>query len=271
MIYYYRKTSLKIGQFEIPNELNLDWEYESKADSTSSSLILNIVNLSTKTISNIKKGDIVEFGFGYEDQTTPFFYGVVDSHQPENRGLSKVLAIKCLEYNNSVKKKLSRSYVPGSFASYVIKDIATLCGLDIELLDLGTDTKFNNGYNVYDLPIIALKKLCKNAGSDLIINGNKITVSTGKKGVSRGISFDYTSGLLAPINAIQSSLLDESEYGKQKKREDLAKVKSTHKLTTLANPEVKKNDVVEVLEELYKVVGFTIRNWKFEGEVFKLG
>lgn len=270
MIYYNRKTSLKIGKFIIPDILNLDWEYAIKSDSTSASLILNIANLSIETTNNIKKGDVVEFEFGYENTTSPFFYGVVDNIVGESRGVTKVTTIKCLEYSNSVKKKLSRSYIPGTIASNVIKDIAVLCSLDIELLDLGTDIKYKNGYNVFDFPIIALKKVSKACGSDLIINGNKLTITTGEKGVTRGVSYDFKTGLLAPVNYIQSSLLDDSEYGKEKKREDLAKVKSTHKVTAIANPDIKKNDIIKVLGEFYKVNSFTIRDWKFEGEVKKL-
>lgn len=272
MIYYNRKTSLKIGNLEIPEELTLDWEYEHKPDSVTASLVLNLTNLSKATKESIKKGDIVEFEFGYENGTTPFFYGIVDNLPGgETRGVTKVLTIKCMEYTNTIKKKVSRSYNPGTLASYIIKDLATLCTLEVEFLELGVDISYNGGYNIYDLPLIALKKICKSCGSDLSIQGNKLNISSGTKGYTRGVSFDFSSGLLAPIDYIQSSLLDDSEYGKQKKREDITKVKSTNKATTLANPDVKKNSIIEVLGELYKVTGFTIRNWKFEGELLKIG
>ena len=244
MRYWNRVWSLKVGQLEINTNLDIDWEYSIDNDKVTAQLKVLINNISKESKSKIKKGDIVEFGFGYEEQVIPFFYGLVDILDGDT--------IIAYEYKQEITKRMSRSYKVGTNAEFVIRDLAEICKLEIEILELAQTITYSNGYNVYDLPLMALKKIVASCGSVMVLNGSKLRITATNNGFKSGVEYDFNSGLLANIEEI---------------RDD---INSTHLIKALANPIVKKGSIIKVLGNYYKVNSLDIDNFIAEMEVLKL-
>lgn len=244
MIYFNRCWELKIGQLEINKNLDIEWEYNANPDDVTAQLKILINNISKEHKNRIQKGDIVEFAFGYEDEAIPFFYGLVDVVENDN--------IIAYEYSQAITKRVSRSYRTGITAEFVIRDLAEICGLEIEILELAQNISYSNGYNVYDLPLMSLKKIVASCGSQLTVNGSKIRITVSDVGFKSGVDYTFNSGLLANIEEIRD---DEN---------------STHVIKAIANPLVKKGSVIRVIGDYYKVNSLEIDNFIAEMEVLKL-
>lgn len=258
MIYFDRRTRLEIDNNDF-SDFNLDWEYDIKAENTVANLKIKLFNLSKENIEQLKKGSQIKFYFGYENKTTLFFNGLLDSTILEG-GITKVITLDCFEYSKEVFKKISRSYERGTTSKYVIEDICKQCAFDLREITLGKNIIYKTGYNIYDMPLIALKKIATSCNSKFKIDGDKIYVYTNNIGSNNGIEFDFESGLLAEPSFIQSSIAKREDEEKEDK-EKYKRPNSTHIITTLSNPEVKKFDLIKVLGKIYRVDSLNIRNW----------
>lgn len=262
MRYWNRSTNLLINGLGFNNFDNIDWSYQLGQDDNVGELTLQLFNLSDESIEAIKKGKPIQFDFGYEDSTTVFFSGVVDSCYTDRKEVTSVTSVIAYEYSVEVFKKISRSYVSGTNSSYVIKDICNQCGFVLKEIELGLDVKYNKGYTVYDMPLIALKKVAGATKSKLKIVGNSIWVYKNKMGTQTGIEFNYESGLINAPQEIQTSRADSFSNDPQ-----VANPMSTHTLRTFANPSVKKNDIIKALGQTYLVNSINISDWISEMEV----
>lgn len=267
MNYFNRITKLNIKNYDFSN-FKVDWEYSINSDDTVATLNLTLFNLSDKTMELIKKGSQIRFYYGYNYNPVIFFTGIIDSYSIEN-GITKKIKISCFEYSKTIFKKISRSYEKNTTSQYVIEDICKQCALNLKEIFLEKNIKYKNGYNVYDMPLIALKKIVLSCGSKLRVNGDNVYIFKEKIGNSTGIEFNFDSGLLTEPNTIQSSIAKEQDEDDKKEKYTLPN--STHIVTTLANPEVKKFDLIKVLGIIYKVNSINISNWKSVMEVSKIG
>lgn len=258
MIYFDRKERLEIDNNDF-SEFKIEWTYDVKIDDSVANLKLTLYNLSKENIEKLKKGSQIKFYFGYENNTTLFFSGLLDSMVQEG-GITKSITLDCYEYSKEVFKKISRSYEKGTTSKYVIEDICKQCAFDLREVTLGKNIIYKNGYNVYDMPLIALKKISTSCNSKFKIDGNKIYVYTNNIGANNGIEFDFESGLLSEPNFIQSSIAKRTDEEKEDK-ERYKKPSSTHVITTLSNPEVKKFDLIKVLGKIYRVDSLSISDW----------
>ena len=267
MAYFNRETFLKIEKFDY-SEFKVDWEYNIGLEESVAELTLTLFNLSKTSIERLKKGNVIEFGFGYDSEIVGFFYGTVDSYTVEN-GITKTITIKAYEYSKSVFKKISRSYLKGTKASYVINDIADQCRFNLKRLELKKDTVYKGGYNIYDLPLIALKKIATSCGSKFKVDGDNVYIFSKNDGMNQGIEFNFDSGLLTDVNTIQSSVATdiEEDDDTESRKEGYAKSSANYNVTTLANPNVKKFDLIKVLGTIYRVDSIKINDWKTEMEV----
>ncbi|MGL5595837.1 MAG: hypothetical protein ACRDDH_18030 [Cetobacterium sp.] len=257
MKYFNKVTSLKIDKIEF-KYFNIIWDYSINGDDTVANLNLTLFNLKKETINLIKKGSQIEFGFGYGDKATDFFKGIVDSVNV-TFGITKEINISSFEYAKGVFKKISRSYIKGTDSRYVIEDICKQSAFYLKELNLKNNIKYKHGYNIYDMPIIALKKIVGACGSQIKIDGDNIYIFEKNMGSNKGVEFNFDSGLLNYPNEIKTS---ESEEEK-----DESKPNSTHSIYTLGNPDVKKFDLIKVLGNEYRVDSINISDWKSTMEV----
>lgn len=256
MIYFNRTEDLKIGQYQIPKNLTTEIKYKVESDKPIAKLEITIYNVSESFRETTRRGDVVEYGFGYENTVLPFFFGVVDSTKFESEGINKKFTLECYEITESSKKKISRSYVPGKDTDFIIRDIANQCGLNVKILELEENKIFNNGYNVYDFPLVALKKIIDTSKSNFNLQGKDLYVTTKTKGFITGIEYNFDSGLLRkPEPNLETGA--DSKY--------------THVVTCLANPEVKKGSVIKVLGEQYYILALDMNDFIYTLEVVKLG
>lgn len=262
--YFDKITSLKIGNFDY-SDFKVDFSYQIGIEDKVGELTMTLYNLSPTSIERLKKGTQIEFGYGYDKVVVPFFNGLIDSYS-HVEGVTAETEVVCFGYSQTVFKPISRSYTAGTMASYVIEDICKNTGLNLQQLELANDITYSKGYNVYTKPLLALTNIAKSCGSKLTVRGENIFIYKNSMGLKKGVEFDFTSGLLATPNTIQSSISQNREESK----ENFKKPSATHLITTLANPNVNKHDVVKVLDILYRVESMSISDWKTEMEVIKI-
>lgn len=262
--YFMKKTELKIGNFDY-SDFKVDFSYQIGIEDKVGELTLTLYNLTQTSIERLKKGTKIELGFGYDGESLNFFNGLIDSNSHRN-GVTSETEIVCFGYSETVFVPISRSYVANTNASYVVNDICTVTGLKLQQLELANNITYSRGYNAYGRPLIVLQNIAKSCGSKLTVRGENIFIYKDKIGMKKGVEFNYESGLLAPPNTIQSSIAKNREETNEKDK-NFKQPSATHLITTLANPNVFKHDVIKVLDILYRVESLKISDWKSEMEV----
>ncbi|MEE0139031.1 hypothetical protein [Fusobacterium ulcerans] len=269
-VYFDRVSKLKIGQFEIDDSLEVEWNYEVRIDEPAAILTVRIYNLSDDVIKGILKDDEVSFDFGYENQTFPFFKGILQGANTGKNGVDRITDITCVEYTSNVFKKVSRSYKKDTTSDYIIKDLCEVCGFTLKRLDLENVIKYTTGYNIYDIPLISLKKIINSCNSHYSIRGNDLVVTKDKTGNNIGVEFNFDSGLLDYPQEILSIERPKEQEKKAIEKKD-KKVQATHLIRAIANPEVKKLDIIKALGKEYQVLSIRIGDWTAIMEVLFLG
>lgn len=237
-------------------EFEIVWGYSVGDDDTPANFDIKIANLSQETNKQINILDSVVLKFGYEKDAGIFATGFIDEIEVDRNGTDHWTNLRCIEAETDIQKKVSRSYSKGTKSSYIIKDLCSICNLNLKELDLGSDKTFNTGYNIYSKPIMALRELAGDCGCKMEVSGKNVRIYTKKTKKEHVALLTFESGLLANPLVNKKSNIEEDEI--------------EHDITVkaLALNDVKKGDLIKVecptLNAVLLVAELDISDW--EGE-----
>ena len=265
MKYFNSNLKIIVNDIEFNTEKNetINWEYDVKDYNNPGKLKIDIYNVYPEIMQQIKQLDIVLFSFGYNEDYTSFFTGIIDKLELKRSGLDTVLRLTCIEQTTKIYKKLSISYEVDVSSKYIIEDIAKRSGLAIKQIDLKNEIVYYNGYNVYGLPVNEIREIVEDCSSNIKIEGDDIYIYQEEINNKESILYDYTSGLLEPIKEEFKSIVK----GKEQKK------LYTHSLKALANPIIKKNSIIVVKDDIINITGqvieMNIKNYVAEYKILK--
>ncbi len=147
MEFWKRAATLQIGTrryklsdlfftFEVP--------FEDSEELKTATIVAH--NLSKTTRSEIKKGMVVILNAGYEDDVGCIFVGKVSrcaSRQDGTEWITTITAAEALE--EWLGKEVNKTYVAGSKASVVLKDLLNIFGVEVGTFEPVTDKIYTRG------------------------------------------------------------------------------------------------------------------------------
>jgi len=247
---YNRVVNLKAGTVDqalMVSGLDVSFKVERSRAFASNSAQIEIFNPSETTINDIlKEGNSVVLEAGYEDEGVGvIFIGQITTSVPSNNGVDTIVKIEAQSLQGSdtplSSLVVSLSYKPDTTLNKPLEEIATAMGLATYGLDLVSDLKLTNGYVFTGLAKNALKycrEIIEKDGLILYVDNDIMYV------VAEANNSDVKSAYMTP----DSGLLEAAPLKSTKKKgaKDEKKLANKITFTSILNPQVGPNSVIEV-------------------------
>lgn len=163
-----------------------------------------IYNLSANSRNAIQKGDNVILNAGYENDIGSIVIGnIYDiSISKNNTDIeTKLLVISNIDRWASLS--ISKSYVGGTRASFIIRDLLGGFGLEIGEITLVNDLVYRNGYVANGMLKNVINSIVRECGSNMCINNNQIFIRRPFTGIQTGFVLSGETGLIGSPTKVQ--------------------------------------------------------------------
>lgn len=246
-------AQLKIGNTIITNEdYEFSWKYQDKNDNNPSFLEISLPNLATSFQNKILKEVSCIFDFGFGNSSGTLINGIINKKEISFlNSVTEITNIKVIEIDSNGFADISKSY-KNKKTSFIIQDIANDIGYIIKSLELKNDILQQTGYVAYGKGLNILKKLVRQADSNIRIEGNLIfiyDIATETRGNPSLIKFG--TGLLTRPLKIEEQNKDYNYI-----------------IKSLANPNIRKNSIIKIetdeLNSYCKVIELKLSDWVAE-------
>ena len=204
MSLFRRKIEVIIGQsIKITNVMNeneelfIEFSIVLEDAEEPNRATLKIYNLSNDTINRIKRNDTVIINAGYEGDVGTIFAGGIILKEVLYNKTEKVLTLEIQDaLSNWLDKKISKTYVAGTKASEIIRDLTNQIGIEIGLIELENDIVYERGRTLNTTLRNALKDIVKDTGSKLYSNKNKLYITKRTTGINIAVVLNSETGLI---------------------------------------------------------------------------
>lgn len=199
MKFWKRSATLQIGpkRYDMEN-LYFEFEVPFRDSEELGSATITVHNLAESTRKSIKKGNVVILNAGYEGDIGVIFTGKISRvvhKKQDTEWITTITAAEALE--EWLTSEVNKTYVAGSKASAIVKDLLNLFGLEVGTMELVTDKEYPRGKvcrgKVKNVLTEIVTSDCK---SRFLIRNGTVTINDPKKGLDLGYVLSSATGLL---------------------------------------------------------------------------
>lgn len=199
MKFWKRAATLQIGskRYDMAN-LYFTFEVPFKDSEELGTATITAHNLSESTRKSIKKGTVIILNAGYEGDVGVIFTGKasrVVNKKDSTEWVTTITAAEALE--EWLSNEVNKTYVAGSKASTIIKDLLNLFGLEVGTVELVVDKEYPRGKlcqgKIKDVLTEIVTLDCK---SRFLIRNGTVTINDPAKGLDMGYVLSPSTGLL---------------------------------------------------------------------------
>ncbi|CAH1190292.1 hypothetical protein PAECIP111893_00260 [Paenibacillus plantiphilus] len=158
---------------------------------------IKIWNLSSQTISKIKRGGTLMVNAGYKGDVGLVLHGFISAVQTLRDGVDRVTTINVLDSEDLSKRVLKDvAYTKGTLASSIIKQMAQQIGLPIAQFDLYQDYRYMDGYTASGEVTEIIAKVAQDCRTSVYINKGKLYVRNLRSGADDLFRLSESTGLI---------------------------------------------------------------------------
>lgn len=191
-----RKKQLIINNMVMP-DLEIDFNIAFNADDEQPVNDVSIVNLTPETIRGIGNGQTVILNAGYGDNMGNILVGKISDVATTSGSVDRTLKLMVApDISVTLTAKVKKSYVPGTMASFAVKDILNGVGLEVGTIKLNADICYTDGKVFSGTVDAALKEIVKATGSFMFVRCNIIYIVDSVYEIDTGILLNASSGLI---------------------------------------------------------------------------
>ncbi|WP_303870445.1 phage tail tip lysozyme [Acetobacterium wieringae] len=191
-----RKKQLIINNVVMP-DLEIDFNITFNADDEQPVNDVSIVNLTPETIRGIGNGQIVILNAGYGDNMGNLLVGKISDVATTSDAVDRSLKLMVApDVNVTLSTTVSKSYAPGTMASFVVKDLLNGIGLEVGTIKLNADICYTDGKIFSGTVDAALKEIVKATGSFMFVRCNIIYIVDSVYEIDTGILLNKSTGLI---------------------------------------------------------------------------
>lgn len=223
-----RKITIEDTVFSFEN-LDIEFEIDSKDDISSDLAKIYIYNLSKSTLEKLKKGQALVVEAGYKDNSGIIFNGTIDDIKTELEGTDYKTTILATPSNNLFTNTIVNiQFNSGIKASEILKKLENNIPYKIKILDIPKDIVYQKGKVLSTRLNNAIKIICDDIGAISIFEKNMIIIKAPNKVYTSVLKFGSQNGLI---------------YIKRNSEKD---GKESFTLESILNPQLMLNQVIEV-------------------------
>lgn len=206
---------IQSGDVTIKNsELDCEFDVEFDDDTEADEAEIVIYNLTDKTINNLKHNAKITITAGYGADTGIIFSGFITEKNTHHDGVDKVTEIRALDDIKRHETEVeSISYVAGTKASYILRDLCGRVGLPIAVFKTVRDYTYTDEVTVdggLSDNIVQYARVC---GVSAYVCKSKIYVRSLKDGDNTRFRLSADTGLLS-VSEFEKKFRSE-EYGEE--------------------------------------------------------
>lgn len=246
MKFWKRAATLQIGpkRYDMAS-LYFTFEVPFKDSEELGTATITAHNLSESTRKSIKKGSVIILNAGYEGDIGVIFAGKasrVVSKQDGTEWITTITAAEALE--EWLSKEVNKTYVAGSRASAIIKDLLNLFGLEVGTIELVVDKEYPRGKlcqgKIKDVLIEIVTLDCK---SRFLIRNGTVTISDPAGGLDMGYVLSPATGLLRATEETEDTetITNQTTIDTGEEAEE-----TTYKRSCLLNYHLGPADVIKI-------------------------
>lgn len=191
-----RKKQLIINNVVMP-DLEIDFNIAFNADDEQPVNDVSIVNLTPETIRGIGNGQTVILNAGYGDNMGNVLVGKISDVATSSSAVDRTLKLMVTpDVNVILSTTVSKSYAPGTMASFAVKDLLSGIGLEVGTIKLNADICYTDGKVFSGTVDAALKEIVKATGSFMFVRCNIIYIVDSVYEIDTGILLNASTGLI---------------------------------------------------------------------------
>ena len=202
---------IQSGNVTIRNS-ELDCEFSTAFDDNTAADEAEIViyNLTDKTINQFKNKAKITITAGYGTDTGIIFSGFITSKKTYREGVDKITQIRAIDDLKRLNKEVeSISYVAGTKASYILKDLCGRVGLPVAVFKVVRDYTYTDEVTVDGDLSEAIKQYATVCGISAYVCKSKIYVRSLKDGDNTRFKLSADTGLLSVAEFEEESNTEE--------------------------------------------------------------
>lgn len=191
-----RKKQLIINNVVMP-DLEIDFNIAFNADDEQPVNDVSIVNLTPETIRGIGNGQTVILNAGYGDNIGNVLVGKISDVATSSSAVDRTLKLMVTpDVNVILSTTVSKSYAPGTMASFAVKDLLNGIGLEVGTIKLNADICYTDGKVFSGTVDAALKEIVQATGSFMFVRCNIIYIVDSVYEIDTGILLNASTGLI---------------------------------------------------------------------------
>lgn len=246
-ILFKRQKQLIINDVVMP-DLEIDFNITFNADDEQPVNDVSIVNLTPETIRGIGNGQTVILNAGYNGNMGNILVGKISDTETESDSVDRTLKLMVTpDINVILSQTISKSYAPGTMASFAVKDILNSVDMEVGTINLNADICYTDGKVFSGTVDAALKEIVQATGSFMFVRCNIIYIVDSVYEIDTGVLLNASTGLIGSPEVV-----------------DINGAKG-YKITSLLNPMLTLGSVFR-LESKYLSGLFRVQNGTHSGD-----
>lgn len=178
-------------------EFYLEFTAKFDADNIPDEVTCDLYNLNDDSMASIQRGQSITINAGYGSDIGSVCEGVVTDVTSSKSELDRVLHIKALNITSQyLSMKVNKSYAKGTFATFIMKDLAAQLGLKFDILSVKKNVIYTRGYYANGTFQDVIADLVEDCNSLFIVTGPSLTIIPGWSGHTYGFQMDVENGLI---------------------------------------------------------------------------
>ena len=197
---------------------------------------IEIYNLSSTTIAQLKKGQKITITAGYKGDTGVIFSGYISSRKSYREGVDKITLLHALDSEDRKEHKIKKiSFKKGTKASYILKTLVNKVGLPVAVFKTKKDKTYKDAVTVEGKLMENIKNYAIVCGVSVYINKGKIYCRSLKEGDNINFTISENTGLI-----------DIEEYEEELSFDNVKQTIKGHKITMLMQHRMTTGGIVTV-------------------------
>lgn len=245
-----RQKQLIINDVAMPG-LEIDFNITFNADDAQPVNDVTITNLTPDTIRNIANDQTVILNAGYNGNMGNVLAGKISDIQTGTGAVDRTLKLMVTpDASVILTQNVSKSYAPGTLASFAVKDILNGVDLEVGTIKLNSDIAYTDGKAFSGTVDSVLQEIVKETGSFMFVRCNIIYIVDAVYEIDTGILLTKETGLIG-----SPEIVDENGMAR-------------YKITSLLNPMLTLGSVFR-LESKYLAGLFRVEHGTHSGSNFE--
>ena len=198
-----QKTQLIINNIIMPD---LDINFNIKFDAADAQPVndVTILNLTPETIRNINIGQTLILNAGYFGNLGSILVGKIKNITASNGTVDRSLKLTVTpDINVILTQNVSKSYAPGTLASYIVKDILNEVDIETGTIKLNSDIVYTNGKVISGAIDFILKQIVSETNSFLFVRCNILYITDSEYEINTGVFLNSDTGLIGSPEIIE--------------------------------------------------------------------